>query len=199
MTKVTKTTETELKLLLTQDSYKALKNQLEKKGVDLKQINIFFDNPEQVLRKNKWALRLRFQNEKAILTAKGPCRPDNGVFQRKEIESEIPFQTGQKLKNGFSIDGINASPAQYILQKFGKLILSPYLTFKNTRSLVDFDGFCLELDHSEANGNSLYELECETETPKLVQIKEKLHHFFDEFGWDFQFSSKSKLEWALNK
>jgi uncharacterized protein YjbK len=189
--------EIELKLSIDEDIYKALCKALESVGETQKQTNIFFDSKENVLQKNKWALRLRHENQKSSLTAKGPSIPKNGVFDREEVEIELAKTECEHLENGFDLQESNFEPCQFLANSYGNLKLVEFLRFNNSRSKLKWNGFVLEIDHSQVKNVDKYELEIETEASRIELLQSSLISYFKENNWEFIPSEKSKLEWAL--
>lgn len=187
--------EIELKLLIDKNIYTNLNQSLQNLKTPIHQHNIFFDTHQNSLRNKKWALRLRHEKEKALLTLKGPSTTSHGVHSRIEIEERIDQEKTIELQNGFMKQCL---PEQFLIAfDFPTEKLCPFLEFKNHRHFKDFQGFTLELDHSIAYGNELYECEFENTQENLQEVSGLIQSYFEENHWPYQPNSKNKLGWAL--
>lgn len=163
---------------------------------NLEQDNKFFDSSEFDMRGDRWALRLRTENEKTFLTAKGPAQYEGNLTQRPEIEVLLSEQEAQAFVKKPSLNYDHA-PCEYLKQVYGDLNLQEVLSFSNLRKVVLWEGFELELDHSRAFGEDRYEIEWEGELVTLRNKKQALEAFLDAKGIEFRASSQGKLAWAL--
>ena len=88
------TTETELKVKLTPDDFRSVKERLEQLGSLLKtesqsELNILFDYQDRRLQEAGCALRLRSYAGESLLTYKGPVQEDPLLKSRPEIQTRV--------------------------------------------------------------------------------------------------------------
>ena len=194
-----KTHEVELKLLLSSKSYTGLRRELGEYRMLLNQKNTFFEDSEGVLASEKWALRIRQENEDVYVTVKGPSlRTPGGIFKREEYESKIPYFSYQRAQEGFCLEEVPAPPLDFLREKYGNMHVRPFLQFSNTREVYDWQGFSLEVDHSRCKDQELFELEVEGENQELVRGSALLESLFARHNWAFTPSTTGKFTWARN-
>jgi adenylate cyclase class 2 len=111
--------ETEVKIKI--EDVKIIKEKIEQLGAKLikdcyLEENILYDFPDNKLRNNRQALRLRHENKKSFLTFKGPPLKSRRFKIREEYETEVK----------------NVKQAQKILKALG---LIPSFSYHKNRSL----------------------------------------------------------------
>jgi uncharacterized protein YjbK len=95
--------EIEVKRLLVGDGaseklLKALGNRVSRQST---QVNYIFDTEERSLDKAQYALRLRIEDSKGVLTAKGPSRKIGcSTASKLEAESSVPPSTVEEILSG---------------------------------------------------------------------------------------------------
>ncbi len=169
-------------------------------------INGFFDTEDYRLSKKGWALRVRAENTRGLVTVKSiPAREGVAVI-RQEIESEIP--RGQALdiinlaKDVMSVDNM---VMDHVKQQVGARGLTRLVMFENIRQRKVFKiadhSYLLEVDKTEYSDGSVdYELELElADTRNLEVIEDKLRRLFHSLDIPFVHQSESKFHRALKK
>ncbi len=169
-------------------------------------VNAFFDSEDRQLSKKGWALRVRAENSRGLVTVKSIPAEEGIAVIRQEIEAEIP--RGQALdvislaKDVLSVSNI---PIDFVKQKLGKRDLTRLVLFENVRQkkvfkIADFN-YLLEIDKTEYNDGSVdYELELELkDTRNLDVIEDTLRKLFHSLGIPFVHQKQSKFHRALIK
>lgn len=170
-----------------------------------RQVSGFFDTGERNLGQAGWALRVRLQGKKGLVTAKGLASPNQNAWIRQEIEAEIDAWQARELLGGIGdpLD-LDIAPVRFIKDEFDCKSLSKLLQFENKRLSRTHrigDHECLfEIDSTEyADGSVDYELEVEvTDESHLADVEGHLRHMFGALDIPFEFQRQSKLERALN-
>ena len=190
--------EQEIKLELSERLHTEILALLPESADSVSQNNFFFDSPEKRLGQEKWALRLREQGSRFYLTSKGPSHKGRGgVHVRPEIESEVSPDKASEMLRGFSLGSFPLAPCRCLLEKFGDLAVSCFLTFPNTRICAEWQGYTLEFDRTEISDMVFFELELEAEAETIDRARKTLRRWFSKNGWPYVPSRKSKLERAL--
>ena len=164
--------ELELKLdLQNQEALNRLLTHFSWQGPPLLQNNYFFDAPEGFLRYHRYALRIRNENGRFLLTVKGPKLSSGDLVVRNEIECPLNSEIARSLLNNPNLFfNFYFPPFQWLEEKTeGSLkafSLEQNLFFKNERDpvyLPSAEGtICLELDKTDyGSGEFFYELEAE--------------------------------------
>ena len=140
-------------------------------GSPLLQYNYFFDTPEGFLRFHRYALRIRNENGRYLLTVKGPRLSTGDLVVRNEVECPLPSRIAEPLINNPNLFfNFSLPPFLWLEEKTDKALksfsLMQNLFFKNERHpvyLVTGEGqICLELDKTDYGSKELfYELEAE--------------------------------------
>ncbi|MEW6411979.1 MAG: CYTH domain-containing protein [Candidatus Zixiibacteriota bacterium] len=169
-------------------------------------INAFFDSEDRHLSNKGWALRVRSEGSRGLITVKSIPAEEGIAVVRQEIEAEIP--KGQALdvislaKDVLSLDNM---PIDFVKQKIGKRDLTRLVLFENVRQkkvfkIGDFN-YLLEIDKTEYNDGSVdYELELELQdTRNLDVIEDALRKLFHSLGIPFVHQKESKFHRALKK
>lgn len=190
-------TESEAKWILNEAAWASLKQLLPQMDT-LEQSNHFFDSSNGQLRQAKWALRLRKENHKEFLTAKGPAEITGKVVHRPEIEVEVSPDHLKHFDVSFRLSEIPLAPCEVLQEKFGNLEMQKFLSFYNQRQILLWEGQSLELDCSECLGQKRYELEWEAPADILDQNLPKLEKWLQEEKIETTNSTMGKLSWALS-
>ncbi len=198
--------EIEIKLnLISKENYERLLLNFECEKNFITQSNIFYDTADKILLANKWALRLRSEDSKGFITAKGVTSKSGAASVRDEIEIEIDSE---------KVDRITASPdklLEHVSKEFDFLNefiqgapLVKLVEFKNIRRKIEYTGpsgelYVLEIDRTEfQNGRVDYELEIELEDKNKIPAAENaVERLFDSLSIPYQVESKSKFARAL--
>ncbi|UCG61539.1 MAG: CYTH domain-containing protein [Candidatus Zixiibacteriota bacterium] len=169
-------------------------------------INGFFDTEDYRLSKKGWALRVRAESKRGLVTVKSiPTREGVAVI-RQEIEAEI--------SRGHALDVINLAKdvmsidnmvIEHVKQQVGGRSLTRLVMFENVRQRKVFKiadhSYLLEVDKTEYSDGSVdYELELElADTRNLEVIEDKLRRLFHSLDIPFVHQSESKFHRALKK
>ncbi|MFT4540203.1 MAG: hypothetical protein ACI841_003211 [Planctomycetota bacterium] len=169
------------------------------------QINHFFDTEDGALASGHWAMRLREEGPRTVLTAKGPARAskDAAVSDRPEEECDVDLATRAGILEGRQ-DPLAAlmqsvSEASELLSLMraakGAQVLSEVGSFENQRRKVgpiaiapggDSIELVLELDRTQYPGDRVYyELEVEVERAHAERVGGQLRALFTELGLEW--------------
>jgi len=193
-----KNQETELKLEITENIYNIFRDKISRKSKKVCQINHFFDSKENHLLKIKWTLRIRIEDDKAFITAKGPGKKNGAIYSRPEYESDLSKSKAENLLSGFYLSSLNKLPVEEAKRRVGDLYVSPFLSFKNERIYFEWRKLNIELDKTIIKNNIFYEIEIETNFDKCKQVEKEIRSFFTKQGWIFIPSKMSKFKRAFN-
>lgn len=190
--------EVELKLSISEEGYNRLVELLPAKGEVREQENFFFDTPDLAMRAEGWALRLRRDDQRWFLTAKGPSQREDGISDREEVECSCTPALAEALLEGGSIQlsEFEESPAERCMELFGDLCLERWMSFENRRLVLLWDEIAMELDHCTSAGQNRYELEIELPMGELVAIRERLETYLKKNAIFITPCNESKLAWA---
>jgi uncharacterized protein YjbK len=188
--------EKELKIKITEHIYKKLISDLKIINGPFDQKNSFFDSEYFTLLKNRWALRLRKEEDSHILTAKGPAVKKSGYYDRPEIEEKLPENIDiSAFYKGFNLESMQFKPCVELLKKYGNLFVTEMFSFSNTRTVLEYMGLHLEADRTIIKNSIFYELEIETDNiEKSSGIIKKL---FTGYNWPLEYSKSGKMAKAV--
>jgi len=169
-------------------------------------INGFFDTEDRRLSKKGWALRIRAENNRGLVTVKSIPTQEGLAVIRQEIESEIPRGQALEIINlNVDVTSIDCIPMDHVRQHVGGRSLTRLVMFENVRQrkvfkIADYN-YVLEIDKTEYNDGSVdYELELELgDTRNLDVIEDKLRKLFHSLDIPFVHQSESKFHRALKK
>ena len=184
---MSKNREIESKTILNKDVFNKLVNAFSIKE-DFIQTNYYFDSPDQILKNNKIAGRIRIFSDKAEQTLKVP---DKNPLQVKfheviEINDKLEVRDANSLvKQAFANQAIKftGSVGAYLSKHFADQIFLLQTWSKTRRRLLNGPRDCeLTLDETTyPDGYSDYELEIENSDPALIKRVliqlEKEYHF----------------------
>ena len=158
------------------------------------QENHFFDTDDRSLRASGLALRLRFEENRRILTVKGPVeRSLDGLIERAEEEIEIDPVTAERILAGVEsplgvlLDGIEAQGIPIVETARTAVVGQPLEcvgSFRNLRRYygpVDIDGLeiTFEMDRTEFPGGQIdHEVEIEVQANQEEECREALRRLF---------------------
>ena len=190
--------EIEFKLELSARLYDEILAACPKVQREVCQENTFFDTEDRILASSRWALRIRRESDRYLLTVKGPSqnRTDE-AYARIEIESPLSSDDAERLCRGFSLEQSEAAPCRHLRGLFGDLHLVPLFSFKNLRKSVAIHNMNIELDRTEILGKIFYELELETTPKRRSEDQAALREWFASHNWQYTPSRVSKLQRAL--
>jgi len=170
------------------------------------QQNCFFDSSDRKLARAGWALRVRVEKKRGLVTIKSiPVKPGLAVV-RQEIEAEIPRRDALDILNDdMNVMSLSVMPVEYIKDKISKVPVQSMVKFDNLRQKklfkIDDASYMLEIDKTEfSDGSSDYELELEmSDTSRLDVIEAALRRLFSQLGIPFVKQSESKFARALKR
>lgn len=173
---------------------------------EIQHINGFFDTEDRRLAKSGWALRVRAESHRGLVTIKSIPTQAGMAVVRREIESEIP--------RGLAVDvlglrsdvlTVDCPPVQFIKRDFPNLMPAKLIQFENVRQfkkfrIGDYD-YMLEIDKTAFSDGSVdYELEVEfTDMAQLDKIEEGLRRLLVSLDIAFERQGDSKFHRALKK
>ncbi len=190
--------EIEFKLELNARLYDEIIAACPKVQSEVYQENTFFDTEDRILGSSRWALRIRRESDRYLLTAKGPSQNrTEEAYARIEIESPLSSDDAEKLLRGFSLEQSEVAPCRHLRGLFGDLHLVPLFSFKNLRKTVAVQNMRIELDRTEILGKIFYELELETTPKRISEDQAALREWFASHNWQYTPSRFSKLQRAL--
>ncbi len=199
--------EIELKIdLVNEANYRRLIDYLEIDMEPAVQSNYFFDTDRGDLGEKRWALRLRIENGKAILTLKGNRRESSkGLAVRTEIESEIPSELKDEFleKRKFSIMRLPVRIREVLPEFPDDTIFKLKLGFTNHRIKTPFrsgeNEYLLEIDRTRFPNDFVdYELEVEiAEEAGYTDTLRAVTALLAKSDIPLIFQPKSKLKRAL--
>ncbi len=170
------------------------------------QINGFFDTEDRRLSKEGWALRVRAEDKRGLVTLKGETSGDERVSIRDEIESEISRgEAVEVLDLRRNILDIAAAPVEFIKEHWGELEMAKLVHFENTRQEKEFKigdyMYMLQIDTTEfSDGSVEYELEVETADEEKVEVvNDSLRKLFVSLEIPFIPQSQTKFARAQAK
>lgn len=169
-------------------------------------INGFFDTEDRQLAKGGWALRVRADDHKGIVTAKSIDQNSGMAAIRQEIEAEIPRSTALEiLALRYDVLKLEIMPIEFVRSKFPQAQLAKLIQFENTRQKKLFricdHNYLLEVDTTKYNDGSVeYELEVELSNPELIStVEDHLRKLFASLEIPFEKQADSKFARGLKK
>ncbi|KAK9800869.1 hypothetical protein WJX73_002996 [Symbiochloris irregularis] len=145
-------------------------------------------------------LKCRFYNdtERALLTLKGQQNLVGGIGRGTELETDIdPIKARALLQSPDDLLGMKIGFVDEVCRKLGVEHLVGLGGFKNVRKDFSWEGFKLELDETQFEWGTVFEIEVETEEPE--QLKGKLESFLHEHQVSYSYSSVTKFHNFINK
>jgi uncharacterized protein YjbK len=169
-------------------------------------INGFFDSEDRVLAKGGWALRVRAENGRGVVTVKSIPKQAGLAVVRQEIEAEIGRGVAMDvLELRMDVLDLPVMPIEFIKKEFPKSHLARLIQFHNTRQKKLFrigdNNYLLEIDKTEYGDGSVdYELEIElNDTAKVEVVEDHLRKLFHSLNIPFEKQAESKFARALQK
>jgi uncharacterized protein YjbK len=170
------------------------------------QTNGFFDTEDRRLAKGGWALRVRAENRRGLVTLKSIPTQSGAAVIRQEIETEISRGTAIEILNLRSeLLEQKVMPVEYVKREFPNLALAKLIQFQNVRQRKLFrigdQNYLLEVDKTEYNDGSVdYELEVELSKSEQIEVVENhLQKLFNTLNIPFERQLESKLVRALKR
>jgi uncharacterized protein YjbK len=169
-------------------------------------LNVFFDTENRSISNIGWALRVRAESNRGLVTIKSIPTKEGLAVIRQEIESEITKEQSLAIINSNSdIMSLDIMPIQFIKDKIGNVSLQKLVMFENIRQKKVFrlgdNNYILEIDKTEYNDGSVdYELELELkDNAPLETIEDQLKKIFISLDIPFKIQTESKFHRALKK
>ncbi len=166
----------------------------------------FFDTEDRRLAADGWALRVRAEDERGLITLKSETVRPSLAAIRDEVESEIT--RGQALEVlGLRRDIMTFAneATEFIRERWGDASVSKLVHFENVRQKKPFKigdySYVLEIDKTEFSDGSVdYELELELpDQSRIDTVEHHLRKLFESLGIPFVVQTESKLARALKR
>ncbi|KAK8466151.1 hypothetical protein PHAVU_008G016200 [Phaseolus vulgaris] len=160
------------------------------------QENIFFDGTNKELTSNLAVLRIRFYNlEHCVLSLKAKPVISAGISRMEEHEEPFDPVLGRAcIAEPWKLLSVDSSMVlkrvrdEYGVGANGVVCLGG---FRNVRAVHEWEGLKLELDETNYDFGTSYELECESADPE--RHKKLLEEFLQENGISYSYSKVSKF------
>lgn len=158
------------------------------------QENFFFDGTYQELSSKRSVLRLRFYNGdgKCVVTYKGNAVIVSGISRGEELEEEIDVALGRAcVAEPWRLTTTSCGLLNSTVTSFGVKDFVCLGGFRNIRNVFNWEGLKLELDETQYDFGTTYEIECENADPE--RVRQVLGHLLQSNGIEYTFSTKSKF------
>ncbi|KAL5721160.1 hypothetical protein ACHQM5_013753 [Ranunculus cassubicifolius] len=159
------------------------------------QENIFFDGTSSELTSQRAVLRLRFYNTdtRCVISLKAKSTLINGVSRVEEDEEDLdPSIARACVAEPWRLKAIETSRIlNRVRDEFGNEGFVCLGGFRNVRNVYEWNGLVLELDETQYDFGTCYEIECESSDPDGV--KKVLEEFMKENGVEYSYSQVSKF------
>lgn len=165
------------------------------------QENFFFDGANKELSSARVVLRVRLYDgdSKAVITCKGKQVLKDGVGRAPEEEEEVDPALARKFIDSPDLLLEHESELILKLRKDFKLVKGLVLLggFNNLRNVYKWKGHTLEVDLTSYPWGSMFELECETDSPE--SLKKEIEDLLETHNIPFSDSKKSKFANFMDK
>lgn len=172
------------------------------------QENFFLDGPQKELSSHHAVLRIRFYDvdKRALVTLKGKQKLVDGIGRGTEVEFDFPdAKAARKFVQQDSpapAAFLNEAPQdsdviKRLREDYDASELVCIGGFKNVRKEFSFEGHTLELDETNFEHGTVYEIEVESTDPE--PLKEKLEAFLKGQGIEYEYSATTKFANFINK
>ncbi|XP_045786599.1 triphosphate tunnel metalloenzyme 3-like isoform X2 [Trifolium pratense] len=161
------------------------------------QHNHFFDGTTSELSSRHATLRLRFynDNQRCVVSLKSKGVLVNGVRRVEEDEEDLNPKTGREcVAEPGKLGSVESRILRRVKEEFGVVGENGFLGlggFRNLRNVYDWKGLKLEVDETDFDFGTLFEIECESADPE--EAKRVLEEFLKENGIDYSYSVASKF------
>lgn len=174
---------------------------------EIHQHNAFFDTEDGRLVAEGWALRVRAENARGLVTAKSGAKQKGAAHIRDEIEEEISRgQALECLALRCDIMSLPIAPIRFLQERFGaEFQVAELVKFSNYRQRklmkVGEMSLTLEVDRTEYTDGSVdYEVEVEFSDASLVETAtDNLRRLFTSLDIPFENQLVSKFARALQR
>ena len=200
-----KITEIELKLSLPSFAdYLKLIGFVGEVDSSISQKNIFYDSQDREISALGYALRMRIELSRAIVTLKSTTVQKGKAAIRMEMEETITIEQAMHIEKNNNLLELDIYPIQQLLSQTKKIkTLKAIVQFKNERIkkeiLLGDNSYLFEVDKTTyANGQIDYELEVELPDIDTIDSAEAdFQKLFKILEIEFFTQKKSKFERAL--
>ncbi|WJX95918.1 hypothetical protein P8452_77182 [Trifolium repens] len=161
------------------------------------QHNLFFDGVASELSSRHATLRFRFYNddERCVVSLKSKGVLVNGVRRVEEDEEDLNPKIGRDcVAEPRKLGSVESRILKRVKEKFGVVSENGFLGlggFRNVRNVYNWKGLKLEVDETDFDFGTLFEIECESADPE--EAKRILEEFLKENGIDYSYSVASKF------
>lgn len=169
-------------------------------------LNGFFDTEDRKLASAGWALRVRAETKRGLVTIKSIATQAGMATVRQEIETQISRGEALAVINlNADVMQLPVMPVEYIKEIVGAVVVTRLVMFENVRQKKLFkigdQNYMLEIDKTEFNDGSVdYELELEmADISRLEIVEQKLRKLFNTLDIPFVQQTESKFARALKK
>ncbi|KAF7820463.1 triphosphate tunel metalloenzyme 3-like [Senna tora] len=165
------------------------------------QENVFFDGANAQLTSNLAALRIRFYNlDSCVLSLKSRPVISDGISRIEEREEPFDAALGRAcIAEPWRLSRVESSEIlRRVKDEFkvgegeggggGFVCLGG---FRNVRGVYEWNGLKLEVDESNYDFGTSYEIECESVEPE--RVKKVLENFLNDNGIPYSYSNLSKF------
>ncbi len=166
--------------------------------------NAFYDTSERAISEAGWALRVRVETARGLITLKSAATAPGPAAVRSEIEGEIDRSTAMAILSGETdLMTLHTRPVAFLKDNMGDLAVTELVRFSNERKrknhrLGDY-AYCLEIDRTEYRDGSVdYELEVELpDVSRVEQAEHGLQRLFASLDIPYAIQTESKFARAL--
>lgn len=158
------------------------------------QENVFFDGSNGELSGARAVLRLRFYDgdSRCVVSLKGKAVIADGISRMDEEEEDVDSVLGRAcIAEPWRLVGLECGIVKRVLAEYGCKGLVCLGGFRNVRGVFDWQGLKIELDETQYDFGTCYEIECESSDPE--RAKKVIEGFLVENGVPFTNSAKSKF------
>ncbi|KAI5416084.1 hypothetical protein KIW84_041215 [Lathyrus oleraceus] len=162
-----------------------------------RQHNLFFDGAASELSSRRAILRLRFygNDEQCVVSLKAKAVLVDGVSRVEEDEEDLDPKVGREcVPEPGKLGLLESRILKRVKEEFGVVGENGFLGlggFRNVRNVYDWKGLKLEVDETDFDFGTLYEIECESADPE--EAKRILEEFLKEKEIDYSYSVASKF------
>jgi uncharacterized protein YjbK len=205
------TREIEIKLnLLCENNYLKLLEYLranDMTATEIPQKNYFFDTDQSSLSKAGWALRIRIENDRATITAKGSAtEKTEGLVIRPETTSQLALKDAESsISSGLPLSALPPNLIDLLDKYIDGGVLKTRLSFANRRTAVNFvnagQKLVFEVDRTEfCDGSIDFELEVELpHTDNYQKAIDIITSIFNGLDIPILFQKEGKFARALKR
>ncbi len=168
--------------------------------------NAFFDTEDRKVSEAGWALRVRAEDNRGLVTIKSIATRSGAAFIRQEMEAEISrAEALDCLALQRDVMSFPIVPIDYLKDALGEQELMVLVKFENLRQKKFFKiadhTYVFEIDKTEFGDGSVdYELEVELpDIDRLEPVESALRKMFSSLDIPFEHQADSKFARALRR